>query len=451
MPTWHRKHWIDTVATTRALLNNLAAALTNRTANIGVVGLGYAGLPVAVAFAEAGFAVIGVDLDRGRVDAIEKGTSYLADFPTEQIGRLRGTDNLRATSDFDGLAACDVVVICVPTPLKDHQPDLTAVEESGKDVSKVLKTGALVVFESTSYPGTTEEVLLPILALGGRKVGEDFHLAFSPERIDPGNTRFTFRQIPKVVGGVTPSCTELASLLYASVVDEIVKVSSPKEAELAKLLENTYRSVNIALVNELSIYANDLGIDVWEAIDAAASKPFGFMAFYPGPGVGGHCIGIDPSYLSWRVKQTQGHAFRFIELADELNRAMPRFVVNRIGELLNDVGKPFSAAKILIVGVAYKSGIEDVRESPSLHVINLLKDRGTEIEYHDPMVDSLHIGKELLHSVQLDQDSLAKYDLVTVITPQPGVDYPSLIKHSRMVFDTRNALGKIEAANVVRL
>lgn len=432
-------------------MTELSRLLQSRSAMIGVVGLGYAGLPVAIAFAEAGFHVLGVDLDTSKVQAIEDGVSYLADFPSERIARLRQSDLLRATDRFETLSSANAIIICVPTPLKDHQPDLSIVEAAGAEVGKILAPGTLVVFESTSYPGTTEEVLLPLIAGEDRVVGTDFFLAFSPERIDPGNLSFSFRQIPKVVGGITQQCTDLSAELYATVVDEIVKVSGPKEAELAKLLENTYRNVNIALVNELSIYAHDLGIDVWEAIDAAASKPFGFMPFYPGPGVGGHCIGIDPSYLSWRVKQTQGHAFRFIELADELNRGMPKFVVDRLGTLLNQAGKPFSAAKVLVIGVAYKPGIEDVRESPALHVISQLKRRGASVDYHDPMVEELHIDGEVMKSVNLDP-SISDYDVVVIVTPQTGVDYGLLVENSRAILDTRNALKNLpEAAHITRL
>lgn len=432
-------------------MSDLSQLIESRAAHIGVVGLGYAGLPVAVAFAEAGFRVTGVDLDQGRVQAIEDGASYLADFPSDQITRLRQSGHLRASVDYERLSDANAIIICVPTPLKDHQPDLSIVEAAGAEVERVLAKGTLVVFESTSYPGTTEEVLLPLFSKVDRVVGKDFYLAFSPERIDPGNLKFSFRQIPKVVGGVTSECTDLSARLYGTVVDEIVRVSGPKEAELAKLLENTYRNVNIALVNELSIYAHDLGIDVWEAIDAAASKPFGFMPFYPGPGVGGHCIGIDPSYLSWRVKQTQGHAFRFIELADELNRGMPKFVVDRLGSLLNQSGKPFSSAKVLVIGVAYKPGIEDVRESPALHVISQLKAKGATVDYHDPMVEALQIGGEVMKSIDLDPATVGIYDIVVIITPQHGVDYDLLIEESQAILDTRNALKSQDAPHITRL
>lgn len=432
-------------------MRELEELIEDRSAVVGVVGLGYAGLPVAVAFAEAGFRVRGVDIDEARVAQIERGRSYLNEVSHETVARLRGSDTLRAFSRYEPLSEVDAVLICVPTPLRDHQPDLSAVESAGTEVARVLRRGGLVLLESTSYPGTTEEVLLPLLAQGGRTIGEDFHLAFSPERIDPGNQSYSFREIPKVVGGVTPRCGELAARLYGAVVDKVVVVSGPKEAELAKLLENTFRNVNIALVNELSVYAHDLGIDIWEAIDAAASKPFGFMPFYPGPGVGGHCIGIDPSYLSWRVKQTQGHAFRFVELADELNRVMPKFVVGRITELLNERGKALRGANVLVIGAAYKPGIEDVRESPSVHLIELLRSRKAAVDYHDPLVSQLRVGEETLESVPLDAARLRGCDLVVVVTPQPGIDYRLIQKEAALVFDTRNAMRSFPGPNVVTL
>lgn len=423
----------------------------DHSAIIGVVGLGYAGLPGALAFAEAGFRVRGVDLDDERVRILGDGGSYLSDIPAEAIGRYRTDGRLEVSTAYDILSDADAILICVPTPLKDQQPDLEAIETAGRATAEILPPGCLVVLESTSYPGTTEEVLLPLLAAGERVVGEDFHLAFSPERIDPGNETYSFRDIPKIVGGVTPKCTELAVVLYAAVVDRVITVSGPREAELAKLLENTFRNINIALVNELAVYAHDMKINIWEAIDAAASKPFGFMPFYPGPGVGGHCIGIDPSYLSWKVKQSQGHAFRFVELADEMNEAMPRFVVGRIAELLNDRGKALRGARLLIIGVAYKPGIEDPRESPSLKVVQLLLDKGSDVDYHDPLVPSVIIAGNSFSSVSLDAARLNGYDVVVIITPQPNVDYAMIMREAPLVFDTRNSLGPAAGPNVVTL
>ncbi len=423
----------------------------DRSAIIGVVGLGYAGLPGALAFAEAGFRVRGVDINSERVRILGDGGSYLSDIPAEVIGRHRADGRLEVSTAYDILSDADAILICVPTPLKDQQPDLEAIEAAGRATAAILPPGCLVVLESTSYPGTTEEVLLPLLAVGGRVAGEDFYLAFSPERIDPGNEKYSFRDIPKVVGGVTPKCTELTAALYAAVVDRVVTVSGPREAELAKLLENTFRNINIALVNELAIYAHDMKINIWEVIDAASSKPFGFMPFYPGPGVGGHCVGIDPSYLSWKVKQSLGHAFRFVGLADELNQAMPKFVVGRIAELLNDRGKALRDARVLIIGVAYKPGIEDPRESPSLKVIQQLRDKGSIVHYHDPFVSSVDIAGDLLSSVPLDADSLNSYDIVVIVTPQPDVDYSLILREAPLIFDTRNSLGLDAGPNVVRL
>jgi UDP-N-acetyl-D-glucosamine dehydrogenase len=422
--------------------------LEDRTARIGVVGLGYAGLPVALAFAEAGFTVIGVDLDAERVSALEEGKSYITDVTDDRVASARSL--MTASTSYDALSEADAVLICVPTPLVDNQPDLSAVRHAGGEVARVLREGALVVLESTTYPGTTDEVLAPLIEAGARKAGEEFHLAYSAERIDPGNRRFAFREIPKVVGGMTPRCGDLAEALYEAAVDKVVRVSGTREAELAKLLENTFRHVNIALVNELAIYAHDLDIDIWQSIDAASSKPFGFMPFYPGPGVGGHCIGIDPSYLSWRVQQTKGHAFRFVELANELNRYMPRFVVERAALLLNERGRALKDARVLVVGLAYKPGIEDTRESPAMEVAALLLERGALVDYHDPLVPIAEIGGREFSSVALEAEALRSTDLVVVITPHPQVDLDMLVRESPLVFDTRRAIAD-PAPNVVSL
>lgn len=430
---------------------DLIDLIENRGAKIGVVGLGYAGLPVAEAFAEAGFEVAGVDLDAAKVSSLLKGESYIVDVSSRSIANLIGAGKFTASSDYGALADRDVILVCVPTPLRDHQPDLSAVEGAGESISGVMKSGTLVVLESTSFPGTTEEVLQPLLEKGGKRVGDDFYLAFSPERIDPGNISHSFRDIPKVVGGVTPRCTELATALYSTVADETIKVPSPKEAELSKLLENTFRNVNIALVNELAIYAHDLGIDIWSAIDAAASKPFGFMPFYPGPGVGGHCIGIDPSYLSWKVRQSQGHAFRFIELADELNRTMPRFVVNRIAEILNEQQRSIRGSKILLVGVAYKPGVSDYRESPALRLWELLENKGANVSYHDPLVAAVEVVGKTARSSPLDAKNLEAQDIVVVVTPHQEVDVETLQAHARVIFDTRNALKGADPEKVIKL
>jgi UDP-N-acetyl-D-glucosamine dehydrogenase len=429
---------------------SLLDRLESRSALIGVVGLGYVGLPVAVTFAEAGFNVVGVDPDRGRVEAVEQGRSYLHDVPDERVGAYQSAGTLRATTSYRRLAKADAILICVPTPLSDGRPDLKAIEAAGRSLAKVLSPGTLVVLESTTYPGTTEDILLPLLEAGGLVAGRDFLLAFSPERIDPGNPHFGFRDIPKVVGGIDAGSTRAAERLYAQVVPKVVTVSGPKEAEMAKLLENIFRHVNIALVNELATYAHDLGIDIWEAVEAAATKPFGYMPFWPGPGWGGHCIPLDPSYLSWRVRQDRSHEVKFVELAHTVNADMPRYVVERVGALLNDVGKAIRGARILGVGAAYKGGTEDVRGSPALKVLSALAGRGAEVSYHDPLVPEADVGGSVLRSVPLDEDHLRTQDLVLVLTPQVGVDWDLVARTSRRVLDCCNALGK-RGGSVARL
>lgn len=413
--------------------------IESRSATIGVVGLGYAGLPVAVAFAEAGFNVIGVDLDRSRVEKLRQRKSYVVDIPEDVIDLLVSQGRLNAHTEYAPLREANAILICDPTPLRDHHPDLSAVTAAGEGISEVLPQQCLVVLESTSYLGTTEGILMPLLDAGGRKVGIDYFLGFSPERTDPGNEKYAYRQIPKIVGGVTSKCGELSARLYQTVVDKVVTVSSPREAELAKLIENIFRQVNIALVNEMAIYAHDLNVNIWEAIDAAATKPFGFMPFYPGPGVGGHCVGIDPTYLSWRVKQKQGQAFRFIELADELNRSMPKLVVSRLAELLNESGKAINGSRILVIGVDYKPGVNDIRESPSLEIMGILAGKGANVCYHDPFVDSLLLEGKTFESISLKEGSLGGYDLVAILTPHPSIDYALLRREYRLIFDARNA------------
>ena len=419
---------------------HLLDRLESRSALVGVVGLGYVGLPVAVTFAEAGFSVLGVDPDRERVAAIEEGRSYLHDVPDERIGGARRAGKLRATTSYRRLARADAVLICVPTPITDGQPDLKAIEAAGRSLAKVLAEGTLVVLESTTYPGTTEEILRPILEEGGLEAGRDFLLAFSPERIDPGNPHYGFRDIPKVVGGLTPESTRAAEALYAGVVPKVVTVSSPKEAEMAKLLENIYRHVNIALVNELATYAHDMGIDIWEAIEAASTKPFGYTPFWPGPGWGGHCIPLDPSYLSWRVRRDRSHEVKFVELAQTVNAEMPRYVVERTGFVLNDMGKAIRGSRILGVGVAYKGGTEDTRGSPALKVLSLLRRRGAEVAYHDPLVPEATVDAETLRSVPLDRETLAAQDLVVALIPQTGVDWDLVAREAPAVLDCCNAL-----------
>jgi UDP-N-acetyl-D-glucosamine dehydrogenase len=429
-----------------AIVDRLAA----REGLVGVVGLGYVGLPAAVTFAEAGFRVIGVDPDRTRVAAIEAGRSYLHDVPDERLAAARAGSVFGATTSYRKLARADAVLICVPTPLTDGRPDLTAIEAAGRSLGKVLSEGTLVVLESTTYPGTTEEVLRPLLEAEGLRAGRDFLLAFSPERIDPGNPHFGFRDIPKVVGGVTPESTRAAEALYGHVVPKVVAVSGPKEAEMAKLLENIFRHVNIALVNELATYAHEMDVDIWEAIDAAATKPFGYMPFYPGPGWGGHCIPLDPSYLSWRVRKERAHEVKFVELAHTVNAEMPRYVVERIGALLNDLHKAIRGSRILGIGAAYKGGTEDTRGSPALKVLSLLAARGAEVSYHDPLVPEASVNGSLFQSEALTPESVRASDLAVILIPQAGVDWDLLVREAACILDCCNAL-RHRGQNVQRL
>jgi UDP-N-acetyl-D-glucosamine dehydrogenase len=431
-------------------ITSLVDRLTAREALLGVVGLGYVGLPVAVTFGEAGFPVVGVDTDSHRVAAIEEGRSYLHDVPDERVESARRSGKLRATTSYRRLGRADAVLICVPTPLKDGQPDLKAIEAAGRSLGKVLKPGTLVILESTTYPGTTEEILQPLLEEGGLRAGKDFLLAFSPERIDPGNPHFGFRDIPKVVGGVTSESARAAESLYAKVVPKVVIVSSPKEAEMAKLLENIFRHVNIALVNELATYAHEMDIDIWEAIEAASSKPFGYLPFWPGPGWGGHCIPLDPSYLSWRVRRDRAHEVKFVELAQTVNAEMPRYVVERIGSLLNDMGKAIRGSRILAIGGAYKGGIEDTRGAPALRVLPALAKRGARVGYHDPLVRRIQMGDRSVRSLPLSADVLRSQDLVVALIRQTGVDWELVAREAPAVLDCCNALRR-RAPGIVRL
>jgi UDP-N-acetyl-D-glucosamine dehydrogenase len=413
---------------------------------IGIVGLGYVGLPLAVAFAEAGHEVIGLDADQRKIDALNEGRSYIEDIPSSALEPLG--DRLSATPRHADLASCNAVVICVPTPLtSSREPDLTYLLEAATGLSQVLQPEQLVVLESTTYPGTTRERLVPILEESGMSAGRDFHLAFSPERIDPGRTDYTVRTTPKLVGGLTEACAERARDLYALICDEVVVLSSPETAELAKLLENIFRSVNIALVNELAQLCDRLGIDIWEVVDAAATKPFGFMRFDPGPGMGGHCLPVDPFYLAFKARE---HDFypEFIELAGKVNQAQPAFCAERIQRALNDVGKAVSGANILILGVSYKGGIGDVRESPALKIIQHLEELGGNVAYHDPHVPQL--PKQNLSSVEL-ADGLGDADLVAIVTAHPSIDYAEVVSAAPLVVDFRGVTRGIEADNLVLL
>jgi UDP-N-acetyl-D-glucosamine dehydrogenase len=413
---------------------------------VGIVGLGYVGLPLGVAFAEAGHEVVGLDADPRKIDALAEGRSYIEDISSEQLAALDG--RLSATGRTADLTSCDAVLLCVPTPLTtSREPDLSYLVDAATSLAAVLQKGQLIVLESTTYPGTTRERLLPILEESGLKAGRDFHLAFSPERIDPGNETYTIRTMPKIVGGLTEECTRRAAELYAAICDEIVEVSGPEAAELAKLLENIFRSVNIALVNELAMLCERMDIDIWEVIDAAATKPFGFMRFDPGPGMGGHCLPVDPFYLAYKAREHDFYT-EFIELAGKINQNQPLWCVQRIERTLSDAGKSTRDAKVLLLGVSYKSGVGDIRESPALKIIRLLRDRGAEVSYHDPHVPEL--AEFGLSSTDL-AEGLPAADLVCIVTAHPEVDHQKVVDEAKLVLDFRGVTRGIKAQNVVRL
>jgi UDP-N-acetyl-D-glucosamine dehydrogenase len=430
-----------------ALRQRLAAGPT-----VGLIGLGYVGLPLAVAFAESGATVIGIDLDPRRVAAIRAGTSFVEDVPGEQLAHLVRAGRLTARDDVGALKDADAIVICVPTPLgKSKEPDISFIVAAADAIASIIRPGQLVVLESTTYPGTTQEILAPRIEAKGVAVGRDVFLAFSPERIDPGNRRFTLRDIPKVVGGVTDACRELATMLYARVAPQVVPVSGPETAEMVKLFENTFRSVNIALVNEFAIMCRRLGLSVWEVIAAASTKPFGFMPFYPGPGLGGHCLPSDPHYLSWKVR-LEGYEPRFIAFADEINRRMPAYVVQLVADALNDRTRALRAARILVLGVAYKAGVADVRDSPALEIVEGLLAKGAFVDYHDPYVSSVLIGGHTMKSIAWDAADLASRDVVLILTDHATYDWAAIVRDSPLVIDTRNATGTLPPApHVIRL
>jgi UDP-N-acetyl-D-glucosamine dehydrogenase len=414
---------------------------------VGIIGLGYVGLPLAVAFSEAGSDVVGLDLDHRVVEGIARGESSVEDVPSERLAPLVG-ERIEVTTDHGRLAECDAVLICVPTPLAHRrEPDLAYVESAGRSLAAVLREGQLVVLESTTYPGTTRDRLLPLLEESGLRGGSDFHLAFSPERIDPGRTDHTIRTTPKLVGGLTPECLDRAVELYSLICDEVVPVSSPEAAELAKLVENIFRSVNIAMVNELAMLADRMGIDIWEVVDAAATKPFGFMRFEPGPGMGGHCLPIDPFYLAFKAREYD-FPTEFIELAGKINQHQPHFCVDKVVRALNDVGKPARGSRVLLLGVAYKAGVGDLRESPALRIGELLRELGSEVSYHDPHVSE--VAELGLRSLELG-DALADCDVACVVTAHPEVDYERVVAEAPLVVDFRGITRGIEAANLVRL
>ena len=440
-------------------MTSLAAALeeriTKRTARTGVVGLGYVGLPLLVELGRSGYEAVGFDLDETKIGHITAGRSYIPDVPNEDVSTLRTAGKLQATTDMAQLATLDTINICVPTPLrKTKDPDMSYVISAVERIAEFLRPGMLVILESTTYPGTTEELVRPILEKGGLLAGRDFFLAFSPERVDPGNPKFNTRNVPKVVGGVSPACASLAAALYGAAIERVIPVSSPRVAEMVKLLENTFRAVNIGLVNEIALMCDTLGIDVWEVVDAAATKPFGFMPFYPGPGLGGHCIPIDPFYLSWKARQS-GFEARFIELAGQINGSMPHAVVDKITDALNTRQKSVNGSKILVAGIAYKRDIDDMRESPALDVMSVLEQKGASVSYADPFVPELDArhwaGGRTLQSVgALDAATLAQYDCVAIITDHKGFDYAAMVEHASLIVDTRNAI-KTRAPHVHRL
>ncbi|MBE2269123.1 MAG: nucleotide sugar dehydrogenase [Anaerolinea sp.] len=417
--------------------------LNSRQATVGIVGLGYVGLPLAVEFAEVGFNVIGIDLSAAKVDSLNRGESYIPDIPTARVKPLVEQGKFRASTTYDALSAADTVSICVPTPLRQTKdPDMSYVIDSVNAVAEVCHEGMLIVLESTTYPGTTDELVIPRLAEAGFTPGVNVFVAFSPERIDPANPKYGVRNTPKVVGGVTPDCVEVVKTLYSAAVDQVVPVSSPAAAEMVKLLENTFRAVNIGLVNEMALMCDKLGIDVWEVIRAAASKPFGFMPFYPGPGLGGHCIPIDPLYLSWKMKSLNYNA-RFIELASEINTSMPHHVVDKVAKALNDDCKSVRGSKLVILGVAYKRDVDDVRESPALDVIGLLHNLGAELVYHDPHVARIRLeDNAIMESSDYSAELLKNADAVVIITDHSAYNWQDVVDHSRLVVDTRNATAK---------
>jgi UDP-N-acetyl-D-glucosamine dehydrogenase len=413
---------------------------------VGIIGLGYVGLPLAVAFAKEGCDVVAVDVDPRKIEAIEAGESYIEDVPSELLEQLKG--RIHATTRYARLAKTDAVIICVPTPLtRNREPDLGPLIDSTRGLAEVLQPDQLVVLESTTYPGTTRERVAPLLEESGLAAGRDFHLAFSPERVDPGRTDFTLRNTPKVLGGLTDACTERAEELYGLVCENLVRVSSPESAELTKLLENIFRSVNIALVNELAMLTDRMGIDIWEVVDAASTKPYGFMPFSPGPGMGGHCLPVDPFYLSWRAREFD-MSTEFIELAGKVNQQMPYHCVEKAQRALNDAGLSVKGARVAVLGVSYKPGVGDIRESPALKIIALLKDLGADVSYHDPHVPSL--SEFSLQSTPLD-DAIGDADLTLIVTAHPNIDHNDVAERSRLVLDLRGVTRSSDAAGIVRL
>ena len=430
------------------LIDELEKKIKDKKAKIGIIGMGYVGIPLGLEFAGTGFSVTGFDKDSARVKEINSGKQVMKHIPAKSMKEFVKKNNGSSTTEFSEIRDMDCLIICVPTPLDEHeQPDMSYIESASKEIGKNLRKGQLIVLESTTYPGTTREIVKPILEKSKLEAGEDFFLAYSPEREDPGNKEFSVSAIPKVMGGLTDNCLRLTSNLYKNIVSETVEVSSLETAEATKLMENIFRAVNIAMVNELKLIFSRMGINIWEVIDAAKTKPFGFMPFYPGPGMGGHCIPIDPFYLSWKAKEYNTEA-KFIELAGEINRKMTEHIAHRIGRALNDDKKSIRGSKILIVGVAYKKDIDDIRESPALRIMDLLKHKGAKITYHDPNVKN--VGP--LKSLDLTQNTINEHDAIVIITDHTNIDYKSLGKHAKLIVDTRNIMATVKnpKARVIR-
>jgi UDP-N-acetyl-D-glucosamine dehydrogenase len=433
---------------------DLIKKLENKTARVAVLGMGYVGLPFATVFAEAGFEVTGIDPVVEKMAKLNSGESYIMDVPTEQVKRLVKAGKLKGTSDYSVLSTIDAVAICVPTPLRQTgDPDLSFIVSAAEGLAPYVHAGMVVVLESSTYPGTTRELVLPTLTeKSGLKVGEDIFVAFSPERVDPGREDWTTKNTPKVIGGITAKCTKVSSCWYSQALDKVVPVSSTEVAEMAKLLENTFRMINIAFVNELALMCDRLGVDVWEVIDAAATKPFGFMKFTPGPGLGGHCIPIDPLYLSWKLRSLN-YTARFIELASEINTNMPRFVISKVQDALNEAQKPIKGSKVLVLGAAYKPDIDDLRESPAIDVIRLLEQKGAKVSYHDPYIPHITHDDWKIDSINDIDRGIKEADCVVIVTNHTVYDFPKILRDARLIVDTRNALGHAGMNNpkVVRL
>lgn len=434
------------------MLKELKTKILNKRAKVGIIGLGYVGLPLAITFAKRGFRVCGIDVDKNRVEKLNRGESYILDVSPTKITKAKKDKTLTVTTDFSVIKELDIIIICVPTPLhKTKEPDVSYIVSAVESIKKHMKRNQIVILESTTYPGTTEEVMLPVLESTGLKEGKDFYLAFSPERIDPGNKKYNTANTPKIIGGISKNSTEIAKVLYEQVIEKVIPVSSSKVAEMVKLLENTFRIVNIGLVNEIMLMCDKLGIDVWEVIDAAKTKPYGFIPFYPGPGVGGHCIPVDPIYLSWKAR---GHGFeaRFIDLASHVNSQMPHYVVEKIRDGLNEHKRSLKGSKVLIIGVAYKKDVRDLRESPALEIINILNKKGALVSYYDPYLPYLRWNGIDLKCMKFDKNSFKNSDCVVIVTDHSNVDYKFIVENSPLIIDTRNVLkGVKDRSNIIKL